>query len=92
MPPQQGNTVYIGDYQQLVTIGSTFYGTFSASNKPDPNNFPRKAFFQRNFKQRSLIYQNNFVTDRNATLVDLAGVPTPVSIDPFFFSGIALGV
>jgi hypothetical protein len=42
-PPQP----YVGDYEGLVAVGNTFYGTFSASNNPLVNRFPRGVFFQR---------------------------------------------
>jgi hypothetical protein len=38
---------YIGDYEGLVAVGNNFFGTFSASNNPLVNRFPRGVFFQR---------------------------------------------
>jgi len=72
--PQVVNLPYIGDYDYLTAVDATFYGIFSASNRPDPANFPSGVSFQRNA---------NFLTRR---LLDRDGVSTvPVSIDPFFF-------
>jgi hypothetical protein len=65
---------YIGDYAYIQAIGKDFYGVFSASNAPDPANFPQGVVYQRsaNFNTHQL-----FSTD---------GVtPVAVSIDPFFF-------
>jgi hypothetical protein len=36
---------YIGDYEDLVAVGNTFYGTFSASN--DTTDFPQQPVFLR---------------------------------------------
>jgi len=65
---------YIGDYNHLLTVGKDFYGIFSASNFPDPANFPNGVKYQRNA---------NFATHK---LFNIDGATeVPVSIDPFFF-------
>jgi hypothetical protein len=65
---------YLGDYDHLVAVGSTFYGIFSANNTPNLTNFPNGVKYQRNA---------NFATH---TLLALDGTtPVAVSIDPFFF-------
>ncbi len=65
---------YMGDYINMMAVGTTFYGIFSANNLPDLANFPQGVTYARN---------HNFVTKK---LFALNGV-TPVnpSIDPFFF-------
>jgi hypothetical protein len=65
---------YLGDYTDVLAVGRSFYGVFSASNIPNLANFPNGVIYQRNA---------NFTTNR---LLALDGV-TPVnpSIDPFFF-------
>jgi hypothetical protein len=65
---------YIGDYINLMSVGTVFYGIFSANNLPDLANFPQGVTYARN---------HNFVTKK---LFALNGI-TPVnpSIDPFFF-------
>jgi hypothetical protein len=65
---------YIGDYDHLLAVGQTFFGIFSANNKPDMANFPNGVKYQRNA---------NFTT---RTLLNVSGTaPVAVSIDPFFF-------
>jgi hypothetical protein len=55
-------------------VGQTFFGIFSANNKPDMANFPNGVKYQRNA---------NFTT---RTLLNVSGTaPVAVSIDPFFF-------
>jgi hypothetical protein len=39
---------YLGDYIYLATVGSNFYGVFSANNTPDLANFPNGVTFLRN--------------------------------------------
>ena len=65
---------YIGDYNYLLTRGNQFLGIFSANNTPDSTNFPQGVVYQRRV---------DFPTHR---LLDGAGAPVAVSIDPFFFS------
>jgi hypothetical protein len=67
-------TPYIGDYDQLVALGDTFYGAFSASNAPDSTHFPNGVVFQR---------RADFSSKR---LLNTGGQSTvPISIDPYFF-------
>jgi hypothetical protein len=65
---------YLGDYDHLVTVGTDFYGIFSASNTPNLANFPQGVTFQRNadFNAHTLLALDNTT-------------PVAVSIDPFFF-------
>ena len=65
---------YIGDYERVTAVGTTFYGVFSANNTPDKANFPHDVTYQRNadFTKHVLLNLDN------VTVV-------PVSIDPFFF-------
>jgi len=65
---------YIGDYVDLIAVGRTFYGIFSASNLPDLNNFPQGVTYQRNV---------DFARTKLRNDTDTADVN--VSIDPFFF-------
>ncbi|MEJ2345016.1 MAG: hypothetical protein P8076_03180 [Gammaproteobacteria bacterium] len=79
---------YIGDYQDLETVGKNFYGTFSASNDPNPGHFPQGVIFQRNVQVDGVV-KNNFLLNKQGTLVDAAGHAVPISIDPYFFSDTA---
>jgi hypothetical protein len=72
--PARAFDPYIGDYAEVVAVGRTFYGIFSASNFPDLNNFPQGVTYQRNV---------NFTTQRLRNETNTADVA--VSIDPFFF-------
>jgi hypothetical protein len=65
---------YLGDYDHLVAVGKDFYGIFSASNIPDPANFPNGVGYQRNadFATHTLFALDNTT-------------PVSPSIDPFFF-------
>jgi hypothetical protein len=66
---------YIGDYLHLLAQGKDFYGVFSASNKPDPANFPAVLpTYQRNADWTNKVLRN---------VANTANVS--VSIDPFFF-------
>jgi hypothetical protein len=86
---------YIGDYEGLVVVGNKFFGTFSASNNPLVNRFPRGVFFQRNVFIPGMpngVVQNNFNLLKNGFLDDGSG-PPPMpglridpSIDPYFFT------
>ena len=65
---------YLGDYAHLLSVGSDFYGVFSANNEPNLANFPNGVNYQRNhdFNKKQLF--------------DIDGVtPVDPSIDPFFF-------
>ncbi|MBZ5701093.1 MAG: hypothetical protein LAN84_04540 [Acidobacteriia bacterium] len=64
----------LGDYNHLLSVGTVFYGIFSANNTPDAANFPSGVTYQRraNFTTQTLL-GNDGVTAVNA------------SIDPFFF-------
>jgi hypothetical protein len=65
---------YLGDYAHLLSVGSDFYGIFSANNEPDLANFPSGVNYQRN---------HDFT---KKLLLDTDGVtPVDPSIDPFFF-------
>lgn len=65
---------YLGDYCHLLSVGSTFYGIFSANNEPNLQHFPNGVIYQRNhdFGKKQL-FDNNGVG------------PVDPSIDPFFF-------
>jgi hypothetical protein len=65
---------YLGDYDDLLSVGNEFRGVFCANNTPDFANFPQGVTFQRaaNFSAK--------------TLNDGAGNLVPISIDPFYFS------
>jgi hypothetical protein len=58
-----------------MSVGSNFYGVFSASNAPIMSNFPRGVTYQRNA---------NFATNQLRNLANTANVST--SIDPYFFA------
>ena len=64
----------IGDYANVVAIGKTFYGTFSANNTPIAANFPNGVTYLRNA---------DWTTQQLRNTTNTANVN--VSIDPFFF-------
>jgi len=64
---------YLGDYDFLLAVGSQFRGVFSANNTPDLANFPSGVKFQR---------KADFTAHK---LLDNAGNPVAVSIDPYYF-------
>jgi len=65
---------YLGDYIGLTSVGTDFFGIFSANNTPDLTSFPNGVVYQRN---------HDFGTRR---LFDVDGsTEVAVSIDPFFF-------
>lgn len=66
---------YIGDYADLLAVGRTFYGVFSASNYPDLANFPQGVTYQR-----KVDFTNKQLRDFYNT------IDVNISIDPFFFS------
>ena len=84
-PGTDPNQPYLGDYLNIVGVGNTFYGIFSALNADngtsaliDPSN-PASVIFQRS--SIGTPGSSNFqVTDANGT----PGSVAP-SIDPFFF-------
>jgi hypothetical protein len=83
-PARQGFT-YLGDYINLVAVGNTFYGVFSASNADNgidatinPSN-PASVIFQR-----SSIGTPGMADFQVTNSVGTPG-SVPASIDPFFF-------
>lgn len=66
---------YLGDYCDLMSVGQSFYGVFSATNAPILANFPQGVTYQRNA---------NFSTNQLRNLTNTANVNP--SIDPFFFA------
>jgi uncharacterized repeat protein (TIGR01451 family) len=83
--PQKLYDPYIGDYFGLRAVGHNFFGTFCASNDPQPSHFPSGVFYQRNVLINGAINNNFELGLQSGTLVDLAGNSVPVSIDPFVF-------
>jgi hypothetical protein len=82
--PAQDNTKslnYIGDYEDVVALGDTFYGSFAASNDPQENNFPQGAFFQRNWSTGTQDFNGGPIAGNSNMLIDAT-----VSIDPYYFS------
>jgi hypothetical protein len=87
---------FIGDYEGLVSVDNTFFGTFSASGAADPADFPdpSSVIFDRNVLYFSSPCGNGvFFGDSDlkvcgdGQLVDNNGVPVGKdTIDPFFFS------
>jgi hypothetical protein len=72
--PQKIFDPYLGDYAHLLTVGSDFYGIFSANNTADLTHFPNCVNYQRN---------HDFTKKH---LLDTEGVASvDPSIDPFFF-------
>jgi hypothetical protein len=65
---------YLGDYDHMVAVGTSFYGVFCANNTPDNNNFPRGVTYQRNAD----------FTGKKLLALD-GKTAVAVSIDPFFF-------
>jgi hypothetical protein len=73
-------SVYLGDYINLVGVGNTFYGVFSASNADNGTDASiPNAIFQRNFKGTPGTADFKLYADPAGT------IPVPASIDPFFF-------
>lgn len=72
--PPKAFDPYLGDYAHLLSVGSDFYGIFSANNEPDMTHFPNGVIYQRNhdFTKKRLLDNDG------STSVD-------PSIDPFFF-------
>lgn len=64
----------LGDYTDMVAVGTNFYGVFSALNTPDSANFPQRVSYHRNA---------NFKTHQLRNVSNTANVNP--SIDPFFF-------
>src|SRR5262249_33785657 len=60
---------------------------FSASNEPQVDHFPSGVYFQRNVRVGGAggVIHSDFVLTSSGEVVTLAGVPIPVSIDPFIF-------
>lgn len=72
--PAKSFDPYLGDYAHLLSLGTDFYGIFSANNEPDLTNFPNGVTYQRNHDFNKM------------QLLDTDGVtPVDPSIDPFFF-------
>jgi len=63
----------LGDYKYLMAVGADFYGVFSASNEPNPQNFPAGVEYRRG---------HDFTNNR---LLAPDGSRVEASIDPFFF-------
>lgn len=72
--PIANSLPYLGDYNYLTVTGNEFRGVFSACNTPDLANFPESVRYQR---------KADFTSKQ---LLDDAGQPVNVSIDPFYFS------
>lgn len=72
--PEVTFTPYIGDYIELLTLGSEFLGVFSANNDPDASHFPNGVTYQR---------IADFSSGTLRTLDESDTVE--ISIDPFFF-------
>lgn len=64
----------IGDYANVVAVGKSFYGAFSANNTPNAANFPNGVTYLRNA---------DWTTQQLRNTTNTANVN--VSIDPFFF-------
>ena len=73
-PSENAIDVYLGEYIHLLAVGKDFYGIFSASNHPDPENFPQNVTYQRkkSFETKQL-FKDEQMTQR-----------VGASIDPFF--------
>jgi hypothetical protein len=95
--PKPGFGPYIGDYEGLVAVGANFYGAFSASNNPDPKDFPEGVNYQRPVRIGGKVY-SNFTLGETAGILDdgtgaknldgktlKPGKKVDPSIDPFFF-------
>jgi uncharacterized repeat protein (TIGR01451 family) len=83
--PQRVYRPYLGDYFMLRSVGYNFFGTFCASNDPQPSHFPSGVYYQRNVLVNGTITNNFWLPQPGGTLVDFTGNQVPVSIDPFVF-------
>jgi hypothetical protein len=72
--PAMKGLPYLGDYAYLLATAGEFRGVFSANNRPDPGNFPS-----------GLPKYQRRVNVATRQLLDDAGNPVDVSIDPFYF-------
>lgn len=61
-------------YLDMMAVGSTFYGIFSAKNTPEKANFPHGVKYQRNVD-----WNNQILKDKNGNKA------IQPSVDPFFF-------
>jgi hypothetical protein len=77
--PKADFAPYLGDFFNLISIGNTFYGTFSASNADNGND----AKFHHLTLQRSSM---GTLGKSKFRLTDGGTSTVPFSIDPFFFS------
>jgi hypothetical protein len=74
-----GSGVYVGDFMDVVAVGNTFYGVFSASNNLNTASAPLGGLdpLQRNF---------DFNGPGGAfRILDINGNPVGFSIDPYVF-------
>jgi uncharacterized repeat protein (TIGR01451 family) len=80
----------LGD-QDLEAEDNVFFGSFLASNEPDPAHFPSGIFYQRAVRVGGQI-RSKFVLTANGLLCnpDSPGTPVGISLDPFFFREAAL--
>ena len=85
--PASAGDPYLGDYQDLEAVDGTFYGTFAASNDPDPAHFPSGVFYQRAVSNTvsHTIAQNFKLKQKGALVAGAAGTSVKPSIDPYFF-------
>jgi hypothetical protein len=71
---------YLGDFNDLTTVGNTFYGAFTGTNNANgtEGSFPQGVTFQRNF--------SGTINTSSFKLLDNSNSPIGSSIDPYVFS------
>lgn len=83
--PDATGSPYLGDYFYLASVGTTFDGIFSASNKADGSDAEiTNVTFRRDF--------TGTVNTSSFQLTDADGKPVSASIDPYFFTLSGAGV
>lgn len=68
---------YIGDYIDLKSVGTTFYGAFSASSDLDPANFPRGIHYLRD---------KHVGAGTSCPIAGSGNGEPELTVDPYFFS------
>ncbi|MGQ0765499.1 MAG: hypothetical protein ACT4OZ_07520 [Gemmatimonadota bacterium] len=67
---------YIGDYIDLKSVGSSFYGVFSASSDLDASNFPQGVQYER---------EKHVAVSTGCPTIGSGNGEPELTIDPYFF-------
>lgn len=81
---------YVGDYEGLEALGNMFYGTFSASNEPNPQDFPQGVYYNRYVWDATTGQNVSYIPANSTDFYQLSSsvglTPVNTSIDPYFFT------